>query len=122
MKTKIIDKVLINQNEQRVGVSFNIPIQYKKQLQQIADENKISVNSIITELLKSFLNDEVINENSYLERYEYLTSIIKECNILIDSDADIDDVGFDPHLKKAIAINEMNEISKFIQNQNEKEL
>ncbi len=52
------------QEQERVPMSLKVPVSVKKKLQDIADENSISLNILVSSILDNFLNG-TVSTNAY---------------------------------------------------------
>lgn len=113
MLTEAIKKAK-GDEEKKVGVSLKMPESFRNKLQNVADKNNVSLNALIIAMLETVFESQEDKKDN-LTRYEELSKIVKECNELLENGVSVEEVGFDPIVKKSIAVKEMNEIKKLIE-------
>lgn len=118
MLTKAIQKAK-GDEEKKVGVSLKMAETFRNKLQTIADKNNVSLNALIIGMLETVYESKESNNSNYMDEYTKFSEIIQECNEYIEKGLDEDILGFNPFIKRNIAINEIKRISKLIQSEEE---
>ncbi len=70
------------QEQEKEAISLKVPAHIKQKLQKIADENKVSMNNLISSILNDILNGSVSN-NSY-ELYKEFNEVSEKLLTMSD--------------------------------------
>jgi len=109
-KNKILSKVK-RLEEEKVGFSLKIPVSLKNDLQNLAENEKISMNSLIVMTLQSLLDDDSGKQ------LQVAKNLIINCKVLVEKEIQIiDEYGIDGDNVKhyQYMINTLSSINQFL--------
>jgi len=109
-KNKILSKVK-RLEEEKVGFSLKIPVSLKNDLQNLAENEKISMNSLIVMTLQSLLDDDSGKQ------LQVAKNLILNCKVLVEKEIQIiDEYGIDGDNVKhyQYMINTLSSINQFL--------
>ena len=109
-KNKILSKVK-RLEEEKVGFSLKIPVSLKNDLQNLAENEKISMNSLIVMTLQSLLDDDSGKQ------LQVAKNLILNCKVLVEKEIQIiDEIGIDGDNVKhyQYMVNTLSSINQFL--------
>ena len=113
MLTQAIKKAK-GDEEKKIGVSLKMPESFKNELQNIPDENSVSLNALIIAMLQTVCEAKESSTSDY-DRVLEIGIEIRAMDELIEKNIPTDLLGYEPSIAKVALINEMNKINKNIE-------